>query len=983
MAEQQIYFRIEGDANGIKQAMAEAEAAYKRLVNDLTRKQADIGALRAAQEGLARTTAALDEAKRKLDFFKRSAEIGGSAGAKAFTADIRLATAEVSKLSALAATQKTSVSNLTQSLTAAGINTRTLATENARLAAQIAGANITLNTRRQALQQLQADSNAAAASTTRLGGSIGNSTRDLIRMAAEVFAVGQALKGVRSVIDAGIKLDALNNTLLFASGSSEAAADSFGFLREETNRLGISFVGSAKQFAQMNAAAVGTSLEGSKVRDIFTAVAEASRVMGLQTFQTERAFLALQQIISKGTVQSEELRQQLGEQLPGAFQIAARAMGVTTQELSRMLKAGEVLSDDFLPKFAAELRKTVGSALPSATQTFAAEVERLKNVYVEFLQEVSKSGALDALRGQVVDVTKKLRDMAESGELQVFIQRLADIIGRLAGLLGEATRFAIEHGDAILNLGIAYAALRVGGILKDLGLMVGGMARYASAAFLMEKATLALTVAIKASRAAFLAAPWLAAAYGIYKIAEAQGEVLETHREQLQADAKRERNLRALKDAALEAGDAQLQTAEEVLAATDVQLEKDIKALQARKAVLVAQAQEIDRNIVNSNDADEKRRLEIERATLIQQSKNITGVLVLIRAEQAKREKNEGFHTQVLKKELEAQTLAVQVAVDAQKKAYSKAVSELETAQKKQRDLLKANQQFARELEAAIRKGQGEEAKPVEFLDVSTQVEEARRALQSGDFQSATEGIGTAQSLLKQLAEAGTELPGFINALAGEIERLSREAAAAEVQAAEANIQTQKDKLLELQALEKEISLVKVDADVDAADAAIRKLVDDAQAFLDSNPLLVNVVAQGLENIGLGIDSAPKRAHGGPIFGPGTGTSDSILARLSNNEHVLTSREVAMAGGHAEIYRLRALIREGMLKRSLPGFAGGGAVAVGAALSARLPQRSGPASIVNLTLPGGGTFELSAQESVAAALQKAVGRAALMHGRRR
>lgn len=64
---------------------------------------------------------------------------------------------------------------------------------------------------------------------------------------------------------------------------------------------------------------------------------------------------------------------------------------------------------------------------------------------------------------------------------------------------------------------------------------------------------------------------------------------------------------------------------------------------------------------------------------------------------------------------------------------------------------------------------------------------------------------------------------------------------------------------------------------------------------------------------------AQERATGGPVFGPGSGTSDSIPAigpggspfRLSNNEHVLTAAEVAAAGGHGAVYRLRRELLEG------------------------------------------------------------------------
>lgn len=64
-------------------------------------------------------------------------------------------------------------------------------------------------------------------------------------------------------------------------------------------------------------------------------------------------------------------------------------------------------------------------------------------------------------------------------------------------------------------------------------------------------------------------------------------------------------------------------------------------------------------------------------------------------------------------------------------------------------------------------------------------------------------------------------------------------------------------------------------------------------------------------------------AHGGAVYGPGTGTSDSVPARLSRGEHVLTDREVRAAGGHEVIYALRRAMLDGTL---LPGFAHGGAV---------------------------------------------------------
>jgi hypothetical protein len=59
-------------------------------------------------------------------------------------------------------------------------------------------------------------------------------------------------------------------------------------------------------------------------------------------------------------------------------------------------------------------------------------------------------------------------------------------------------------------------------------------------------------------------------------------------------------------------------------------------------------------------------------------------------------------------------------------------------------------------------------------------------------------------------------------------------------------------------------------------------------------------------------------ATGGAVFGPGTGTSDSIPAMLSHGEHVWTAAEVQAAGGHKAMFAMR--------KAAATGYATGGPV---------------------------------------------------------
>lgn len=73
------------------------------------------------------------------------------------------------------------------------------------------------------------------------------------------------------------------------------------------------------------------------------------------------------------------------------------------------------------------------------------------------------------------------------------------------------------------------------------------------------------------------------------------------------------------------------------------------------------------------------------------------------------------------------------------------------------------------------------------------------------------------------------------------------------------------------------------------------------------------------------LEGKQNYAIGGPITGPGTGTSDSILASgpggyygLSNNEHIVTAAEVAAAGGHGNVMAIRKAMLRGRFAEGGP-----------------------------------------------------------------
>jgi tape measure domain-containing protein len=291
------------------------------------------------------------------------------------------------------------------------------------------------------------------------------------------IASAAALAGlVRGATNTAIAFEGFEIALRTITGSAEQAASELAFVRAESDRLGIGLRGATEQFMQLVAAANGTTLAGEGIRQVFTAVAEAGVVLRLDNEKLSGAFNAIQQIISKGTVSAEELRGQLGERLPGAFQIAARSLGVTTEELQKLLEDGLLPATEFLPRFAAQLRRELGGGVVEASRGARAEIERFNTALTDLQLAFASSGFLESVATAFRDISASLKDPGLRAGLKDFGE-----------FVGTSLRFIVQNADKIAlalgTLAAAGAGARVGRFFGPKGGAVGAIAGGALGAF--------------------------------------------------------------------------------------------------------------------------------------------------------------------------------------------------------------------------------------------------------------------------------------------------------------------------------------------------------------------------------------------------------------------------------------------------------------------------------------------------------------------
>ena len=209
------------------------------------------------------------------------------------------------------------------------------------------------------------------------------------------FTIGSIVQVYNETKRVTAQLQSLNAQLEGITGSQKAAGQQMQFLTSISEELGLELLSASQAFTGFASAYTLSGGSISEAQKIFRSVAEASTAMGLSADQTAGALLALQQMISKGTVSAEELRGQLGERIPGAFGIAAKSIGVTEKELNKMLQSGEVVARDFLPRFADELSKTFGERAQNSAKGLSAEVNRVSNSWTELYRVIGNSGVIE------------------------------------------------------------------------------------------------------------------------------------------------------------------------------------------------------------------------------------------------------------------------------------------------------------------------------------------------------------------------------------------------------------------------------------------------------------------------------------------------------------------------------------------------------------------------------------------------------------
>ena len=295
-----------------------------------------------------------------------------------------------------------------------------------------------------------------------------------------------SVRTLQNIVNTGSKLQLIEKSIVGLTKSTE----DWNFIEQQAFKTGTNIEVVARGYRNFFAAANMAGFSNEQVQSMYADVLLSSRAIGANQQQTEGALLALEQMISKGTVSMEELRRQLGNALPGAFEIGAKAMNMTTMEFNKFVKTGQLASAEFVPKFIKTLRETYESGFGEITESVDFALTNLQSAWQKITLEIVKSSAGKEFAKMINALTKQLTSptfISALKTISVVLGKIVSLVGWLVSHLPQLMPFlvpAMYLGVASGIIGIGKSIVQATRALMGANIVIAGMTASTAALYL-------------------------------------------------------------------------------------------------------------------------------------------------------------------------------------------------------------------------------------------------------------------------------------------------------------------------------------------------------------------------------------------------------------------------------------------------------------------------------------------------------------------
>ena len=244
--------------------------------------------------------------------------------------------------------------------------------------------------------------------------------------AKQVLLFGTTYKALAFLTDFPLKvgeaiaqLQTFRNTLQSITPNADEFQKSNQFILDTVDKYNTPLQSARDGFTKLYASMAPAGFKGDDIRNIFAGISQGAATFGMSADKVDRVNYAFAQMASKGQVMSEELKGQLGDVLPGAVAIFAKAAGFEGPEA--MVKFTKAMEDgrykgeamkQLLINVGIVMKDKFAAGAEGAAQTFQGQMNAMANATKSLYEAFAPAGSLFSSK-IVAPFTSGLQVLAE------------------------------------------------------------------------------------------------------------------------------------------------------------------------------------------------------------------------------------------------------------------------------------------------------------------------------------------------------------------------------------------------------------------------------------------------------------------------------------------------------------------------------------------------------------------------------------------
>lgn len=265
-----------------------------------------------------------------------------------------------------------------------------------------------------------------------------------LRLPAAIMKTSGDLERTRAL------LGGLSKELTKVGRDAESAMN-FGYITKMAQHAPFEISALSDSFVKLKAAGIDPA-KGS-----LQALVDTVSKFGGTGESMKRATVAIAQMLGKGTVSLEELRQQLGETAPLAIQNMATGMGISVDALVKAVSKGAVKAGDAINKMLVIMQQDNEGAAAEMMKTWTGVTAQLKTKMQLAADDIANAGFGQAMKQAVNEISAAINGV----EFRRFSDSAGQALGATVTTLGKTAKLLVEHIEVIKTAALAWVAYKI------------------------------------------------------------------------------------------------------------------------------------------------------------------------------------------------------------------------------------------------------------------------------------------------------------------------------------------------------------------------------------------------------------------------------------------------------------------------------------------------------------------------------------------